>query len=224
MYLSKVSMIRSSQSAQELLKIGTNGNYASHQILWRLFSGEQERTFLYREEIGPDGLPQYFVLSQREPAQNELVFSVQTKPYRPLLNAGDRLAFRLRVNPTVSVKNDTGKSQKHDVLMHAKHQAKKQGIKSGTELKCLMEDAARSWISDERRLLAWGISLDFIPEVERYTQHMSSKAKSQKIRFSSVDFEGVLTVVEPTIFLSRLVCGFGRAKSLGCGLMLIRKI
>ncbi|WP_075187555.1 type I-E CRISPR-associated protein Cas6/Cse3/CasE [Teredinibacter haidensis] len=224
MYLSKICVVKSSQSVKELLRIGANGSYASHQLLWTLFTKEMQRGFLYREEIGHSGLPEYFVLSGNKPTNNEALFNIQSKIYQPALEPGDRLAFRLRANPTISIKDEAGRSKKHDVLMHAKRKAKQQGILSAEKIKEVMEDAARRWIADNERVSGWGITLDVLPEIERYAQHQSSKVKGEKIRFSSVDFQGVLTVVDVDKFLSQLTAGFGRAKAFGCGLMLIRRI
>ena len=42
--------------------------------------------------------------------------------------------------------------------------------------------------------------------------------------FSTLDFEGLLTVSDPGTFLSSIVRGFGAAKAYGCGLMLIRRV
>ncbi len=38
-----------------------------------------------------------------------------------------------------------------------------------------------------------------------------------------LDYEGVLTVEDPVLFLSALTVGFGRARAFGCGLMLVRR-
>ena len=46
--------------------------------------------------------------------------------------------------------------------------------------------------------------------------------RREPIRFSVLDFEGVLEVTEPALFVTGLANGFGRAKAFGCGLMLIR--
>ena len=63
MFLSKVTLVSSTQSAIELTRLAENGVYASHQLLWRLFPDEDKRNFLYREEQGDNGRPIFFVLS-----------------------------------------------------------------------------------------------------------------------------------------------------------------
>jgi CRISPR system Cascade subunit CasE len=222
MFLSKVTLQQSTHSAIELSKLGTNGPYASHQLLWKLFTNEDERNFLFREELGQSGLPLFFVLSKSPPQTNQTLFSVQSKRFEPKLTIGQRLAYKLRVNPTVCVTDDVGKSRRHDVLMHAKYHAEKGEQQHKQNLKATMDEAAQVWISDQKRLERWGIQLDMLPEIERYTQHQSQKKSGNPIRFSSVDFAGVLTIKDPNIFIGQLSNGFGRAKALGCGLMLVK--
>jgi CRISPR system Cascade subunit CasE len=223
MFLSKVSVVFDQHTAQELVKLGRNGAYASHQLLWKLFSEQTERNFLYREEITEGGLPYFYILSMTPPDSSNPLFTVQSKAFTPQLNKGSRLVFKLRVNPTVCLKNEGGKSKRHDVLMNAKYQAVKQGNLSDEQIKRLMNDAAQQWISDENRLNRWGFKLDALPEIECYRQHKSRK-NSHQVQFSTVDFQGVLTVEDPKIFLQEYAKGYGRAKGMGCGLMLIRPI
>ncbi|TVL29255.1 type I-E CRISPR-associated protein Cas6/Cse3/CasE [Shewanella xiamenensis] len=222
MFLSKVQLQPSLQAGAELVKLSQNGVYAAHQLLWQLFPDEQEREFLYREEQDDFGQPQFFVLSKIQPVITPL-FSIQSKAFNPKLVAGNRLAFKLRVNPTICVTSKEGKSQRHDVLMHAKRQHK-QSIANGVDLKSIMDQAAIQWFADEKRLEQWGVELDSLPIIVAYNQHQSKKRSGQKVQFSSVDYEGMLTVKDPEIFLQQYQKGFGRAKALGCGLMLIRRV
>jgi len=50
-----------------------------------------------------------------------------------------------------------------------------------------------------------------------------ARKRPEPIRYGVLDFEGVLTVTDPTRFLAALPQGFGRARAFGCGLMLIRR-
>jgi CRISPR system Cascade subunit CasE len=222
MFLSKVTLQSSTHSAIELSKLGANGPYASHQLLWKLFTNEDERNFLFREEFGQSGLPLFFVLSKSQPQNDHTLFSVQTKRFEPKLFIGQRLTYKLRVNPTVCLTDDAGKSKRHDVLMHAKYHLAKDERQNKQNLKTIMDAAAQAWISDPKRLQKWGVQLDMLPEIESYSQHQSQKKLGNPIRFSSVDFAGILTIKEPNIFIGQLSNGFGRAKSLGCGLMLVK--
>lgn len=223
MYLSKISLQPSAQAAAELAKLAANGAYSAHQLLWQLFTDESHRSFLFREEMTTSGRPEFYVLSETKPLTLESIFVVQTKKFIPALQTGQRLAYKLRVNPTVCVTDKNGKSKRHDVLMHAKKQFKTER-KTSTDLTFIMEQAAQQWLANEKRLTAWGIQLDTLPEVGRYIQHKSKKKTDCEVQFSSVDFEGLLTITDPKKFLQQYKQGFGRAKALGCGLMLIRPV
>ncbi len=222
MYLSKVSIVPSTHSVVEMTRLNKKGVYASHQLLWNLFTEDVKRTFLYREEQSAGGgRPVFYVLSQSKPDSTLAIFDIQSKSFSPQLREGQRLAFKLRANPTVCLTDEVGKRRRHDVLMHAKYQGKRTG-KAGVEISGVMEQAALSWISNEKRLSDWGVTLDVLPDVERYRQHSSQKKNGNTIRFSSVDFQGMLTVSNPQTFYRQYAQGFGRAKSMGCGLMLVR--
>ncbi|WP_434527061.1 type I-E CRISPR-associated protein Cas6/Cse3/CasE [Photorhabdus asymbiotica] len=224
MYLSKIMLRQSSETANILAKLGGNGVYTSHQLLWKLFSEDEKRQFLFREEIGIIGLPVFYVLSKTSPQVESPLFDVQTKAFYPLLKEGQRLAFKLRVNPTICTFEPSGKRRRHDVLMHAKFQARQRGETEQKKIKDMMEDAARNWLLNHRRMQKWGVQFDDLLDVEGYTQHRSVKKKGQKIQFSSVDFQGLLTVTNSDLYLAQYAKGFGRAKAMGCGLMLIRTV
>ncbi|OTA20233.1 type I-E CRISPR-associated protein Cas6/Cse3/CasE [Xenorhabdus beddingii] len=224
MYLSKVTLRPSVYPIQAPSRQTKNDVYSSHQLLWQLFTEQEERNFLFREEQNLNGRPEFWVLSTTPPIVHSSRFQVQTKPFAPQLHHGQKLMFKLRVNPTVCVTDkETRKQQRHDVLMNAKRQAQDAGI-DPDKIESLMTQAAQAWIQDEKRLANWGIRFDFAPDIERYTQHRSFKASGQKVSFSSVDFQGVLTLSDSELFLEQYRQGFGRAKSLGCGLMLIRAL
>ncbi len=221
MYLSKGTMKSSPQTAQELAKLQRNGVYASHQLIWQLFTNDAERSFLYREEIGATGMPEFYVLSKTEPQANLPIFSSVTKVFEPKLDKGQRLSFKLRVNPTVCVKGEGGKQRRHDVMMQAKYSVKNE-LLDAQKLKMHMEQAAIGWLSNEKRLDEWGITLDCQPAIDGYTQHKVQKKRHQ-IQFSSVDYQGMLTVKDPLKFINQYAKGFGRAKGMGCGLMMIKR-
>ncbi|MDC9593914.1 type I-E CRISPR-associated protein Cas6/Cse3/CasE [Xenorhabdus sp. IM139775] len=230
MYLSKITLRPSIQRPQRPSRWVKNDVYAAHQLLWQLFTEQEARNFLFRKEETLRGRPEFWVLSTTKPIAPSPQFQIQTKLFAPQLHDGQKLAFKLRVNPTVCLTDkDSGRQQRHDVLMNAKRQAKHQAECTGIsmdsgEIEALMTQAAQAWIQDEKRLASWGIRFDFPPDVERYTQHRSFKASGQKVSFSSVDFQGVLTLSDSALFLAQYCKGFGREKSLGCGLMLIRAL
>jgi len=223
MYLSKVRINANHATARYLIELGANNVYPAHQAIWQLFPNQDTRTFLFREELTSSGFSEFYVLSKAGPIEHD-AFTVQTKDFNPELKVQQRLSFRLRVNPTICITNSAGLSRRHDVLMHAKKSHLGRTSASPEELEMSMHAAAHQWVSNEKRLQQWGVSLDVLPEIERYTQHRSIKKSGTRVQFSSVDFQGILTVNDPVAFMAQYERGFGRAKAMGCGLMLIRKI
>ncbi|MES3676103.1 type I-E CRISPR-associated protein Cas6/Cse3/CasE [Halomonas elongata] len=229
MYLSRVRVDLNGLSRGVLFDIMDGRAYAAHQLLWRLFPDHQgDRPFLFRQEMeepeeggAPRGLPLFYVLSNREPLSIAGLLEVQCKPFVPALEVGDRLAFRLRANPTVAKSVSGQRGQRSDVLMAAKYPYK--SGKERTSQACVkaMDDAARDWL--ENRAESWGFRLPVVPEVGAYRQHALPKGNGRPIRFSSVDYEGLLEVTDPGRLIETLAHGIGRAKAFGCGLMLLRR-
>lgn len=224
MYLSKVSLLNSLQAKSALVDLGKNGAYAAHQLLWRLFTEDVQRDFLFKQEQSNRGLPVFYVLSKKTPLLLPELFDIQSKVFSPQIQTGERFAYKLTANPTICKKDDSGKSKRSDVLMNAKYQAKKEGINDQNIVKELMNQAAQQWFVEEHRSTGWGVQFDTLPDIESYSQHRVAKHKNHNIRFSSVDVQGTLTVQDPEKFISQLFKGFGRSKAMGCGLMMIRRI
>ncbi|QAV21931.1 type I-E CRISPR-associated protein Cas6/Cse3/CasE [Proteus hauseri] len=225
MYLSRVTIRGSSDYLHSLLTNEQQAGYAIHQLLWQLFTEESERSFLYRVEIEKNGIPIFYLLSSVAPTIQHRFFKIETKPFLPKLNTKMKLAFSLRANPTVCITDKEGKRHRHDVLMHAKKQAQLSGNNyNKDDIQNLMQQAALNWISSEERLNKWGISLNHLPDIRAYTPERIKKASGKIMAFSSVDYQGTLTIENPTLFWQQYQQGFGRAKAFGCGLMLIRVI
>lgn len=127
MYFSRVQIRSSISELSELSSILRNDHYGVHRLLWRLFSNQEQRIFIYREEIareqlGPSpsvrGAPIYYLVSQSKPvAGDDSLFTVDSKDYRPQLAVGQCLAFDCRVNPVIA-----RQGKKHDVVMDAQLQ------------------------------------------------------------------------------------------------------
>lgn len=230
MFLSRVRVAPEGLDRGALLALLAGDAYGNHQLLWQLFTDREQRGFLFRQEIESEqlapgaearGLPLFYVLSDEPPVNVPGLLQAETKELTPNLTAGDRLAFRLRANPTVARKAEGHKhSVRHDVLMDAKVQCQRAEITDEVKIKTRMEQAASSWLS--QRGGGGGFELAAAPQVSGYRQHFI-RSKGRDIRFSSIDYEGVLTVSNPELFLKVLSRGLGRSRGFGCGLMLVRR-
>lgn len=202
--------------------------YAQHQLLWQLFPGQDERDFLYRFEQTRHG-PCYYVLSRVSPDVGLDGLKVDCKPFQPKLSEGDRLAYSLRANPTRMLRSPEpdGRGKRVDVLMHAKKSIQNRDY-TPVELETVQFQAARDWLAEPGRLDRLGIELLTEPQVSGHRQHRvqprkRSKSDGKAIQFTSVDFDGVLAVRDPDRFVEEINRGIGRAKSFGCGLIMIRR-
>lgn len=228
MYLSRVRMDLNGLSREKLFDVMNAEAYTAHQLLWQLFPEyEGPRPFLFRQEIEEaeegraiKGLPLFYVLSDREPVSMAGLLIAESKPYAPELNVGDRLAFRLRANPTMSVPVPGQRGQRADVLMAAK---KPFPLGQRTSQACIdaMNGKAREWL--ESRAEKWGFSLPVTPELGAYRQHVLSKGSGKPVQFSTVDYEGLLEVTNPGKLIETMAHGIGRAKAFGGGLLLLRR-
>ena len=230
MYLSRVRVATQGLDRNALMKLLSGDAYANHQLLWRLFTQAEERPFLFRQEMekeqldaehAPRGLPLFYVLSSCEPEPVPGLLECHNKPFDPQLSPGDRLLFKLRANPTVARKSDGEKrSRRHDVLMDAKWQCRRQGQDTPWKVREAMDVSAEQWLRD--RSEAWGFTLDSTPQLSGYRQHQW-QSKHRDIRFSSVDYEGVITVADPQRLRAALFSGVGRSRAFGCGMIMVRR-
>lgn len=231
MFFSRVRVDLNGLSRELLFEIMGGGAYGAHQLLWQLFPDHSEdRPFLFRQEMeeptGPDqapkGLPLFYMLSDREPVAVAGLLNVQSKPFAPVLEVGEQLAFRVRANPTVAKAGEDKRGQRADVVMAAKFPFERGDARSSRVCIEAMDEAARSWLSS--RAESWGFRMPVEPNVGAYRQHVLHKpGRCVPIRFSSVDYEGLLEVADPERLIETLIHGIGRAKAFGCGLMMLRR-
>jgi CRISPR system Cascade subunit CasE len=188
----------------------------THKLLWTLFSDgpDRKRDFLWRE--AEPGL--YFVLSARPPHDEHNLFVLDPpKPFAPALAVGDRLAFSLRANPTVSRKGTGKRSKRHDVVMNAIKPIA--GGERAEKRTAAIQEAGLAWLGEQ------GVRHGFSIEraiADRYVI-LRPPHRGAKMRLATLDFEGVLRVTDQEQFKDALTGGLGRAKAYGCGLLLIRR-
>ena len=190
---------------------------AAHRLVWALFADDPDRRrdFLWREE-GPG---RFMTLSARQPLPVPGLFDIDSTAFAPELAPGDRLGFTLRANPVVSrIKAPGERGKRQDVVMDALY-AVPQGERASVRFTVATE-AGLAWLA--RQGTAYGFAPGEVA-VDGYETMRLPREQAKPIRFSQIEFTGVLTVTNPTAFLAALATGFGRARAFGCGLMLIRR-
>lgn len=214
---------------------------AGHRLVWTLFADapDRDRDFLWRE--AEPGL--FYFLSQRPPVDRLGLFELaEPKPFAPVLQAGDRLAFALRANATVSRGGGPGQRGKPcDVVMDALYKVPR-GERAAARRR-VVETAGRAWLAAQGARAGFTIG-DAGPTTDDENDAASDRSASDRsavgvrvmgyrairldrpgsaAQIGVLDFEGVLEVRDPGLFVNALARGFGRGKAFGCGLMLIRR-
>ncbi len=225
MYFSRLSLNPQATSSQ-LSQLLHSDSYREHQRLWKLFDGDPDarRDFLYRRMM-EHGQLKYYLVSERRPNDESGTWLIDApKRYEPQLSVGQRLFFMLKVNPVVTVKSESGKQKRHDVVMYRKNQLGFQNLPEHERppLQQVIQESCSDWLSDRSGKNGFSFSPSEI-SIEGYRRHRSFVGrKSRDIRYSTVDIHGLLTVTDPQPFRQLLCAGIGKSKAFGCGLLLIR--
>ena len=224
MYISRVTLKQGPEFFDLIKQKSGSDGYVVHQILWNLFpnDGNKKRDFLfYKDE--KNGVPHFLLVSETEPVESGGI-TVFSKVYSPQLVKGQKLAFTLVANPVVSRKvNGRKNSVKHDVWMDAKKQAKEKGYKKEFIVQNC-ESASKKWLINQGDRGGFLIKETDIL-IDGYMQNRLYKGRRlNPIQYSSIHYEGILTVTDVDKFIHVLFSGIGRSKAFGCGLMLVRKI
>lgn len=227
-FLSRIRLRRDASAralAPLLLPADGARSRAGHHLLWSLFADtpDRRRDFLWRE-IEDGARVAFLALSARPPEDRHDLFEVDTKPFEANLQPGDRLGFSLRTNPVVTRRVAPRRSLRADVVMdRLRHLPKAERAAARLDLAA---EVGTAWLRDQ--LVRHGARLPDASEplrVDGYEQVRLDRGSGQRpVRFSVLDFDGVLEVVEPNAFLAAVRHGFGKAKAFGCGLMLIRRV
>lgn len=191
---------------------------ASHRLVWSLMPPDAgaARDFLWREEAPG----RFLMLSSRRPEASAL-FDLDSKPFEPSLEPGDRLRFRLRANPTTARREPGRRGSRADVVMHALHPVPK-GAQRAEQRPELIVSAGTGWLARTGQRHGFEPELGTLA-VDGYRRLRIPRGQGKPIHLGTLEYEGVLTVRDPAAFLAGLAAGFGRGRAFGCGLMLIRR-
>lgn len=189
---------------------------ASHRLVWSLFadSTDRKRDYLWRAKSQGG----FLILSQRPPVDRNGLFDLESKTFAPSLRVGQRLRFSLRANPVVAIAPAPGqRGKRHDVVMHALRSLPKE--QRAAARRDTIASAGHAWL--DRQGARAGFRLEGDVGVDGYEQVRIPRETGPAMKFSVLDFDGVLTVTDPGALLGAMAQGFGRARAFGCGLMLI---
>jgi CRISPR system Cascade subunit CasE len=235
-FFSRLTLKRDASAVAPLIEVlapkhAGDAMATGHRLMWtvmpehvRLARATQESPFLWR--AAGDGR-KYYMLGPA-PVSESPFFEVETKPFEPRLSSGDRLAFNLRVNATVDRKTGEvdGRAVRAriDVALDRMHAQEAnigdiQATSRAERRQPAAEAAAKDWLT--ARAERDGFRLVTM-KLDAYRAEVLPR-RGKPARIGVFDLQGLLEVTAPEAFMSRLLCGFGRAKAFGCGLMLLRR-
>jgi CRISPR system Cascade subunit CasE len=193
---------------------------AAHSVVWALFADgpDRRRDFLWRQ-VRPG---EFLILAARPPADPHGLFTLEYKPFAPALHPGQHLGFDLRANPVVGISTGSGqRGKRHDVVMNAL--SKLRHDERGSARDRATREAGLVWLERRGTSAAFTVDPDQLA-IDGYDRVRIAREGDRAIIFSTLSFQGVLTVQDPTQFIAAVLRGFGAAKAFGCGLMLIKRV
>jgi CRISPR system Cascade subunit CasE len=222
MYFSMITL-QKGLSLRDITALTNNNGYQAHQLVWQLFADHaaRQRDFIYRYEAG-NSLPIFYTVSERYPAGDAKIWNIHTKEYKPKLRSGQLLGFTVCANPIRAKREDDGKQKRHDVIMEEKLKLKKED--KDCDMPDIIQKKGQQWLEERAAAHGFSVTSNNV-RVDGYRQHKFFKKKgNNSISLSTVDFNGILTVTDPDVFINKcLFRGIGPAKGFGCGLMLVKK-
>lgn len=204
MYLSQLVLNERDRSVQRDL----GNTHALHQRIMQAFPDEQrdksraDWNILFRQEIDSDVI---LVQSCLEPTWNQLPQRYLTNhsiksfdPQASQLEAGRKLQFRLKANPTKrdkQTRKTIGMSRQPDQIAWLERKAAQHGFKL--------------------------LGVDVVPTPNVF----GVKTKNTPpITILTVLYQGILQITEPLLFIQTLRQGIGKGRSYGCGLLSIARL
>ena len=202
---------------------------AGHRLVWSLFADtpERRRDFLWREDGGNTWQrTSFLILSQRPPRDANGLFEIETKPFSPVIEVGQRLGFRLRASPSASEPRP-GERRGKRIDPLAKALKRYAGEERTRQRDAVTQEVGTAWLARQGAGAGFHVAEENGRPLVRvdgdHWRVIRRGSETKPVQFSTFDFEGILVVENSPRFLSALAVGFGRAKAFGCGLMLIRR-
>ncbi len=217
-FFSKITLKRDWESVSKLNQYVAKTPYFYHQLLWDFYSDstDKKRDFIYRIQFDREW-PTFYVVSETLPIDKNNIAEITSKPYHPKLHIGQALHFVLQANPQITTKRADGKSARFDVIQHAIKGPKKKADKITAEL---IQLVGEEWL--QARSEKNGFTLKKVVAHNFKQERLYKRSQENPITYSTLDYEGILTVIDPELFLKTLYRGIGAAKGFGCGLLMVK--
>lgn len=188
-------------------KRGFRDVYDWHQAVWKAFPGRdgQGRDFLTRLDEREEGF-RLLIVSPEIPTRPDWCPGAawQTKPIPVTYFSRRRYAFQLRANPTKKV---------------TKLGADGNPTKNGQRVPLRTREEYVAWMQRKGEQGGFAVESDTLRTIQQGREYFQKK--EMRGLHATVEFQGVLTVVDPVKFHDSFTRGIGSAKAFGFGLLVI---
>ena len=184
----------------------SRGAYGRHQLIWDAFPNGDRPLFREIDQL------QFLVVSDTPPNPDRRGWRIDTKKYTPRVKEGMRLEFSLRANATVC-----RDGKRHDIVKDVRIQKLKQGNEYLPSALDTANEIGPQWLARQGEQKGFAL-------IHSVVTGMRQHKTKNKIKFTTLDFNGVLSVTDPQEFVTTLYTGIGRAKAFGAGLLLVKPL
>lgn len=201
--------------------------YAQHQALWRLFDATpgSRQPFVFRKMDSEIVSVLRLLVVSKEAPNNQNGWQVESKPYHPQMQVGDRFNFSVRLNPTRSEPSkDTmpngrrTRGKRQDFVISRLHQLQPPKEQRAAERQRIVHEELPQWLAKKAEKNGF-----FIEDcaVERYAVQRTRK-NEHEVTLGMADFSGILRVTDKNLLRHALLNGLGHGRSFGMGLLLLK--
>lgn len=194
-----------------------------HDLVWTLFgdTGARTRDFVFRVDHEA-GRPSVMAYAPRRPhADAERLWRVEAKPFQPRLFPGDRLRFKLRVNP-VKQHGGTRIDAVYDTFDKERTAAKAAGQQPPDRLE-VARRVGTDWLDRRAERLGLHLAADTVQAESYATERLVTGRGRPPFTLSILDLTGEAEVVDPQAVATSLPAGIGKGRAYGCGMMLLAR-
>lgn len=205
-YLTQINL-----SLEAVARLGVTDAYEWHKRVWQCFPDRdgQRREFLTRLDQKGDGF-QLLIVSPVQPTRPDWCLADCWRGPKPIQeNYFNRshYRFQLRANPTkkVAVQNPEGSFKKN---------GRREPLRTRVDLV--------AWLKRKGEQAGFTVEDDSLRTIPRGREYF--RKNGQHGLHSAVEFQGLLTVTDPTKFYEAFRRGIGSGKAFGFGLLVVAPI
>ncbi len=180
--------------------------YSLHQDMWSFFPGMENKSvgpFLYAVVN-----PKVLMVSSVQPVCPNSLWTLETRPYKPVFDLGQGLMFDLTFCPSFDLNG-----KKKSYIGHFLKPFNAVNGTRGEQVHALIQD----WFDRREERLGFKVKgFEVIKDINR-----TIPKPGHPFKYNEIALHGVLEVLDVEKVLHTIYTGVGREKRNGCGLLLV---